>query len=88
MNVSANNAATVTVGQQPCPMLLTYTADDYSLGGITKQAAASNGKIEATNLITGSANVTYEANSIELKPGFKAENGTVFRAQVGGCGGQ
>jgi hypothetical protein len=74
----------------PCPTLLTLvsTADDYSSGSITKQAAAGNGKIEATNLIAGSANVTYEANSIELKPGFRAENGTVFKAQVGGCGGQ
>lgn len=74
----------------PCPPLLTLvsTADDYSSGTMTKQAAASNGKIEATNLITGSANITYEANSIELKPGFRADNGTVFKAQIGGCGGQ
>lgn len=74
----------------PCPTLLTLvsTADDYSSGTMTKQAAASNGKIEATNLIAGSANVTYEANSIELKPGFRTETGVVFKAQVGGCGGQ
>lgn len=77
-------------GPNPCPSLLTLvsTVDDYSSGTMTKQAAASNGKIEATNLITGSANITYEANSIELKPGFRADNGTVFKAQIGGCGGQ
>lgn len=77
-------------GPNPCPSLLTLvsTADDYSSGTITKQAAVAGGKIEATNLIAGSANVTYEANSIELKPGFRADNGTVFKAQVGGCGGQ
>lgn len=71
----------------PCPSLLTLvsTADDYSSGNTTKQAAATGGKIEATNLITGSANVTYEAQSIELKPGFRSDNGTVFKAQVGGC---
>jgi hypothetical protein len=71
----------------PCPALLTLvsTADDYSSGNTTKQAAAAGGKIEATNLITGSANVTYEAQSIELKPGFRSDNGTVFKAQVGGC---
>lgn len=77
-------------GPNPCPSLLTLvsTADDYSSGTMTKQAAAAGGKIEATNLITGSANITYEANSIELKPGFRADNGTVFKAQIGGCGGQ
>lgn len=78
---------TLDNGGSPCPSFVSLSnpGDNYSSGTIVKQAAASGGKVEATNLITGNANVTYEAASVELKPGFQAVNGVVFKAQVGGC---
>lgn len=75
----------------PCPLvrILSSTAsptDDVDSGTIMVQAAnATGGKITATNKITGTATVTYQAKSIELNAGFKADNGVVFLAQVGGC---
>ncbi|MFN8346824.1 MAG: hypothetical protein U0X91_17620 [Spirosomataceae bacterium] len=74
-------------GSSPCPALLTLASpsDDYSSGAITKQANAASGTIQATNVISGSSNVTYEAKTTELKPGFRAENGVVFKVQIGGC---
>ena len=69
----------------PTSLPLTSPTDDASSGTILKQASAATGNIAATNKITGIANVTYEAKSIQLNPGFKADNGTVFKAQVGGC---
>jgi hypothetical protein len=59
--------------------------DDISTGTITKQANSTNGSIAATNKITGNARVTYQAKNIQLNAGFKADKGTVFKAQVGGC---
>jgi hypothetical protein len=29
--------------------------------------------------------VTYQAHAILLKNGFKADNGTIFKAEIGGC---
>lgn len=78
---------TVTVNT-PCPtnLLLVSTADDYVTGTTTKQANATTGNIMATNKITGSANVTYQAGkSITLNPGFSVNSGTVFKTQFGGC---
>jgi hypothetical protein len=71
----------------PCPTLLTLAspADDYATGTVLKQAKSTGGKVVATNQITGTANVTYQAASVELNPGFQAANGTVFLAQTGGC---
>lgn len=72
-------------------LTLTSTADDYSSGNITKQASATvsvapNANISATNKITGVGTVvTYQAKSILLDNGFKADSGTVFKAEVGGC---
>jgi hypothetical protein len=84
----ASSPFTVTVTtNEPCTNLveLTSTANDYSSGIQLKQASNTAGKITATNKITNSAKVTYQAKSIELKAGFRAEAGTVFNAEVGGC---
>jgi|GEM_PF-4770758 len=77
----------VAVCTSPCPTSLTLasTADDYSGGILVKEANASAGIILATNKIAGTANVVYQAKSIVLDAGFTAGNGTVFKAQVGGC---
>jgi len=43
-------------------------------------------KIEGKNLILPATKVIYSArNTIELKPGFEAKNGAVFKAEIGGC---
>jgi hypothetical protein len=67
-------------------VILQSTADDYSTGTITKEANATTGTIEATNKVTGTANVIYRAGkSITLNAGFKADNGVVFKTEFGGC---
>ena len=49
---------------------------------------ASN-TIEATNIISPTANATYDAaKSILLLPGFHTQNGSVFKAYIDGCGNQ
>ncbi|TAF30474.1 MAG: right-handed parallel beta-helix repeat-containing protein [Cytophagales bacterium] len=78
----------ITAACGPCVTLLPLAspADDYSSGTVIKQANASTGKIIATNKITNTANVTYQAGkSIVLDPGFKVDAGTVFKVQLGGC---
>lgn len=81
------NDISVTIICTPCSSTLTLvsTADNYSTGTHIKQANNTTGKITGTNKITGSARVTYEAASVELKPGFSAANGTTFMAKTGGC---
>ncbi len=59
--------------------------DDFSSGNYLKIASNTTGKITATNKITSSTRVIYQAKSVELNNGFKADSGTVFRAEVGGC---
>ena len=80
----SSSVVTITV---ICPSTLIITnIDDISSGKTTKKASANaGGLITATNKITGTANVTYQAKSIQLNPGFRADGGTVFLVQVGGC---
>ncbi|GGD79619.1 hypothetical protein GCM10011514_49490 [Emticicia aquatilis] len=70
-----------------CPQNLTLVdpTDSFSSGTQLKQASAVNGRIVATNMITGTANATFQAKSIELNAGFKADNGVIFKAEIGGC---
>ena len=84
----ASTGVMVTVNATgPCQnqLILVSTADDYTTGVQLKQAKNTNGKITATNKITGTATTTYQAKSIELNAGFKADAGTVFKAEIGGC---
>lgn len=65
---------------------LQSTNDDYSTGNrMIRASSGTGGKITATNKVTGTANVTYQAKAVELNAGFKADNGTIFKAEVGGC---
>ncbi|MFT5885943.1 MAG: putative outer membrane repeat protein [Arcticibacterium sp.] len=77
----------VTVNGNPCQNQITLisTTNDYSSGTYRKVASSTTGKITATNKLTGSTKVIYHGKSIELSPGFKAENGTLFLAETGGC---
>lgn len=84
----SNNTKQLTVIPSPCPtnLSLTNPTDNITTGNETKQASASTGKITATNFVTGSGTkATYQAKAIELNAGFKAETGTIFRAETGGC---
>lgn len=73
--------------EYPCPTALTLPSSTYDVNRTTivKKVNSGSGTINASNLIEGNAKVTYEGKSILLEPGFKATNGTVFKAQVGGC---
>ena len=79
-------SATYNFSVQCVPTLnLASTTDDLNAG--THTLSASSG-IEATNKITATANVKYEAGSfVVLRPGFVAMPTTTgtFRAQIGGC---
>ncbi len=72
-----------------CETMLNLTRnvpiDNFSSGYVYKQANNSIGVITANNLITGTARVTYQAKNIQLNSGFKADSGTVFIAELGGC---
>ena len=47
---------------------------------------AKYGTIQAENLVLNNGTkAIYEAKSIELQPGFKADKGTTFTAEPGGC---
>lgn len=59
-------------------------SNPISSGTVTN---VSTQKISATNIISGAGtNVTYRSTVfVELLPGFKANAGTVFLSQIGGC---
>ncbi len=87
--VGCNNVQEILAACNPCSAVVTLTSpiNDYSSGMETKKAKAINGKINASNKISHTAKINYEAASIELLSGFQAEakNGAVFSAVVGGC---
>ncbi|HAK78129.1 MAG TPA: hypothetical protein DCM71_14755 [Runella sp.] len=73
-------------GNLPCNQTITLVSptDDIATGSVLKQ---SNNGISAANRVTGTTTaVTYQSGaSVTLQPGFQAEAGTVFKAQIGGC---
>jgi len=77
-NLASSNPCVTTLN-------LVSPADDYTSGTQIKQASSINGKITATNAVTETANATYQAKVVELNAGFKAYNGTIFKAEIGGC---
>jgi murein DD-endopeptidase MepM/ murein hydrolase activator NlpD len=83
---TVSGSAIVSVTTCSSLVILDNPADNYSSGTVTKQALATSGTIEATNQIMGlNTRVTYQAHAILLKNGFKADNGTIFKAEIGGC---
>lgn len=84
----SNNNKQLTVIESPCPsnLVLTHPANDITSGDVTNLVSANNGKISATNYISGTGTrATYKAQAIELNAGFKAETGSIFKAEIGGC---
>lgn len=71
----------------PCStsVVLVNPINNSSSGNLTVEAKEITGKITANNKYSGSAKVTFKAAVIELNPGFTADSGTVFRAEIGGC---
>jgi hypothetical protein len=84
---SFSNEVFVTVNGNPCQNQVTLisSANDLSSGIYKKMASNVSGKITATNKISGTSKVIYQGKSIELNAGFKADNGTLFLAEIGGC---
>ena len=81
-----NAAGTVvSAGSNAALVSLASPNDDFSRGTVLRTASSINGKISASNKVTGTTNVSYRAKTIELNAGFKADSGTVFLAQNGGC---
>jgi hypothetical protein len=55
--------------------------------GMTRKFETS-GIMDAINTVKTGANIQYDAQrSIILNPGFKVENGAIFKAYIDGCGG-
>ncbi|MCP9767172.1 hypothetical protein EGI22_04570 [Lacihabitans sp. LS3-19] len=59
--------------------------DDYANNSYTRSANILIGKINASNFINEAAKVIYKAKVVILEPGFKAEFGSVFKTEIGGC---
>ncbi|KPM48242.1 LamG domain-containing protein [Jiulongibacter sediminis] len=76
---------TVSVNSNATLVSLSSPTDDFSSDTVFKTASSTNGKIVASNKVTGTAKVTYQAKSLELNAGFIANSGTVFSAEIGGC---
>ncbi|MCP9767171.1 hypothetical protein EGI22_04565 [Lacihabitans sp. LS3-19] len=82
---------TFAVTYLPNAVTLTTTADCVQNRNITttistNQTLTAAQVISANAIISINAKVTFSAgNSVLLLPGFKAENGSVFLANVGGC---
>ena len=67
---------------------LLHPANNILSGNITKYASATNRSIYFKHQITYKAMVqeaTYQARSVLLSAGFRADSGTVFKAEIGGC---
>lgn len=84
----SDNKKRLNISANPCPQTLALSnpVDNISFGSVIKQASVINGTIIATNLVTGTGtSATYQAKKIELNAGFRADNGTIFKAEIGGC---
>ena len=74
-----------------CPILQTFVSPTNDFASTPRIQPHSSKVIIARNIVYNIDNeintrLEYQAqNSIMLEPGFKADNGTVFTAQIGGC---
>jgi chitodextrinase len=84
-NTSVGASFTLLSGNQPCQSIINITNSTPIIGTLKFEASEN---ITATNRIYNSMNLTYDAaKSVLLNPGFRADNGSVFRANIDGCGG-
>ncbi|RYU97444.1 GEVED domain-containing protein [Emticicia agri] len=74
------------VGNCQQTLTLNHPFNDIMAGGQTIQTLSIGGSINAANQIYGTGTTaTYQSATINLSPGFKAEKGTIFKAETGGC---
>jgi hypothetical protein len=65
---------------------LNHPFNDIVAGGQLIQTFSAGGSINAANHIDGIGTAaSYQSATINLIPGFKAEKGTIFKAETGGC---
>jgi glucose/arabinose dehydrogenase len=80
-----NKAASNTLTLTSCVNAIVFAnfqTISNEVGGIYKAAQM----IQASNTITNTSNITYQANnSILLLPGFKVDPGSVFKTRLIGC---
>lgn len=72
----------------PCQgnVQLINVTDDISAGTNIIKATTTNGKIIASNrVLNANTRATYIAKSVTLNNGFRADFGTIFKAEIGGC---
>ncbi len=95
-NYQAQPSNTININMQPYGgfmMVLkriacqtTHTITSQITNNIKYEASET---IQATNIISSSANVTYDAaKSILLTAGFQTQQGAIFKAYIDGCGNQ
>lgn len=71
-----------------CPTIVSLynPINNIVAGGQLIQAFSTGGIINAANHIAGTGTMAnYQSGTIHLIPGFKADKGTVFKAETGGC---
>ncbi|MFY7912393.1 MAG: glycoside hydrolase family 97 catalytic domain-containing protein [Emticicia sp.] len=96
VNYQVQSTNTINITMQPyggfmmvlkraaCQTTHTITSQ---ISNTTKYEASET--IQATNIISSTANVTYDAaKSILLTAGFQTQQGAVFKAYIDGCGNQ
>lgn len=91
-NTTSDHYATISkfefkIVEAPCDQIINLTGvtDDISNGNLSFTVSSTNGKIIASNKITGTSRINFKGPGIELNPGFLAENGVYFLAETGGC---
>jgi hypothetical protein len=72
-----------TTLSEPCPPTLVISTPNYTTETLTRQANT----ITASNQITNTAKINYQAKTIVFGEGFKAQPtaGGYFKAEIGGC---
>ena len=96
VNYQVLNNNTVNISMQPYGgfMMVLKRAACQTTHTLTSQISntikyEASETIQATNIITPTANVTYDAGkSILLTAGFQTQQGAVFKAYIDGCGNQ
>lgn len=80
------NSNEITISVNTCQTDLSLVSPPHDYGSTDTVELKVSQTIEAANKILDQANITYSAGqSVTLKPGFVAENGTLFTAKIGGC---
>lgn len=84
VTLTAKNPQGSNTKQVQITVPTTYSITQNILNGTT--TIQGSPYINATNIVSNGARATYRANkAILLTPTFKAESGSIFKAEIGGC---